>query len=279
MSSNVSHDKNTKTMIAGHDRTALPFSYDFHFHDNYEIYLFVDGQGEMLVNHSRYSLVPGTLLIFNSNEVHKVLPSSAYPYERMTIHFSPGLIRALPLQSCNLLSCFQNRTPGASNAALLSGDTYEQFKTLVLSLIHHIHSAEYGQEAMALSCLTQILVLTNQAFYTSSLKNLPLSSFVSQAVMYIEKHVAEPLSLSILAKVLSVDSFYLSHQFKEQIGASPYHYILVQKIAYAKILLAQGKSCIDVCEEAGFGEYNNFSRTFKKYVGLTPLQYKKQNSF
>jgi AraC-type DNA-binding domain-containing proteins len=262
-------------IVADHTLTEKPKPFDFHFHEHYEMYFFLSCSGEMMVEQSKYSLSRGSLLVFNSHEAHRAMPAQNQPYERIAVHFQANLIRALPLQNCNLLACFQNHVFGTKNSSLLENETFDKFFYTAKNLIDSLKSSQPEGEALALSYLTQLLVIANHAFSESHEMTLPFSGFVSEAVLYIDSHLSDPLSLQHLAQILNIDPFHLSHQFKLQTGTSPYHYILIKRIALAKQLLSEGLSAIQTCEQAGFGEYNNFSRTFKKYVGITPGNYKK----
>lgn len=263
-----------ESISAAHTRSDKPGPFAFHFHDNYELFFFLSGKADMFVEQSRYPLARGNLLLFNSNEIHRVFPQPEVPYERMTIHFDPGLIRALPLKNSNLLSSFQDRVPGSGNAVLLADTQFEAYYALVKALITHLQ--EPARDALALAALIQILAIADEAFSRVSPGSLPFSGFVQQAVVYIDENLTNPLALKDIAAHLSIDPFYLSHSFKQQTGVPVYHYVLIKKIVLAKTLLARGLSAQQTCEQAGFGDYNNFSRTFKKYVGVSPAAYKKQ---
>lgn len=262
-------------IVAGYTRSERPGQFEFHFHDNYELYFFLSGKAEMMVEQTCYPLQCGSLLAMSSNEIHQIFPDPTVPYERIAIHFDPYLIRSLPLQSCNLLECFQKAVPGSRNATLLTGNVFEDYFQIGKELIAMTESACYGSEALVLSCLTRLLVIANEAFDTAPHMPLSYSGFVPAAISYIETHQSKSFTVQDIARALSVNPFYLSHQFRQQTRVPIYHYILVKKIALSKLLLSQGFPAGEVCEQAGFGDYNNFSRTFKKYVGFSPSAYKK----
>lgn len=270
------------TITARHS-VSVNESFDFHFHDSYELYFFISGQGEMMVENTRYSLAQGSLLVFNSNEIHRVSPIPDIPYERITVHFSPELILSMPVKSSNLLACFQNHRPGIGNAVNLKGKEYENYFLLSKKLAESAAADTQESPALSYAYLIELLTFTNRLFAekhalpTSSpaFSALPFEWIIADAISYIESRITEEISLAGLAKALNVDLFYLSHRFKEQTGASPYHYILIRRIALAKQLLSKGSNCQEVCSSSGFSDYNNFARTFKKYVGLSPAAYKK----
>ena len=78
-------------------------------------------------------------------------------------------------------------------------------------------------------------------------------------------------------KINKIDK-HLARLFKKKIGLTVMEYILKTRIAMAKELLCEAKmSVTEISEACGFSSISFFSRTFKKEVEKTPLQYKKQN--
>ena len=71
---------------------------------------------------------------------------------------------------------------------------------------------------------------------------------------------------------------YLSKKFKTEIGISISEYIAKEKIDAAKNLLISGDNKITkICDQLGFGSQSYFSELFKKYTGMTPVQYRDKN--
>ena len=47
-------------------------------------------------------------------------------------------------------------------------------------------------------------------------------------------------------------------------------WLLLKRLNLARVLLAQGCRVDETCAGAGFNDYSNFIRTFKKHTGMTP---------
>lgn len=265
----------SQDILPQYQRTFSSPQGEFHFHEDYELFLFLDGKADIFVEQSRYMLERGSLLAFHSSEVHRAAPEPSLPYERLVVHFHPRVIHSLPLENCRLLSFFLGRRPGEKNAVLLKGEELEDYLNTGIKLFTTMQEKPSCWEAEALSYLLQLLAMANRAFEKalSLPQKRPLSPFVEEAMEEIAHSLSSPLTVRELARRLHVDASYLNHRFREQTGASLYHYILMKKIALAKTLLSQGATVTGACEGAGFGDCNNFSRTFKKYVGITPGKY------
>ncbi len=98
-------------------------------------------------------------------------------------------------------------------------------------------------------------------------------SVVEKAKEYIEKIFFHELTLEETAKAVGISPYYLSKLFKDSAGIN---YIVTKlRIECAKKGLREGKKSIkEVCYESGYSEPNYFSRIFKKWVGVTPTEYK-----
>ena len=98
--------------------------------------------------------------------------------------------------------------------------------------------------------------------------------FVKQ---YIEEHYIDEVQLSDLALVAHVSPSYLSTRFKKEVGVSFSEYLVRFRINKAKDLLKKGNiSCKEAAESVGYKDYAQFSKMFKKYIGITPTDYRNQ---
>lgn len=98
---------------------------------------------------------------------------------------------------------------------------------------------------------------------------------------YIDKNYPDPyLSLSSIADYIGLNASYISTEFakKEKKGIS--NYITDIRIEHAKhMLLHTDKTVAEICDAVGYLNPTYFSTTFKKATGLTPSQFRKQNTF
>jgi AraC family transcriptional regulator len=96
------------------------------------------------------------------------------------------------------------------------------------------------------------------------------------AAGYIEEHLAEPISLETLAKLVRLSPYYFCRTFKQSFGVPPHRYHSNRRIERAKELLLERKQSItDVALAVGFGETSSFSAAFRKATGVTPTDYQR----
>ncbi|MEK5238784.1 AraC family transcriptional regulator [Paenibacillus sp. FSL L8-0470] len=268
------YEKIAAPLLAGIGNSPLSPTKDFHIHDHYEIFLFLNGTVNGFVDQYCYPLQRGSVLVFNNQEIHKIINLSPGPYERVTIHFKAELVYPFCTAETNLLACFQNHQPGKQNISQMDEPQLNEYMRLASRLIDALNHPQYGSDVLALTYLVQLLVFIN-GLYNKSHSPVPsiISALIESAIHYIDNHLHTSLSLEQVSSELAVDKYYLSHLFKQQTGGTLYRYVLLKKIALAKQLLAGGKSVSETCYLAGFNDYANFIRTFKNIAGVSPGKY------
>lgn len=95
---------------------------------------------------------------------------------------------------------------------------------------------------------------------------------------YIEAHCTERFSLQEMAGALYVNGSYLLRTFRQQTGMTPLTYHHLMRCEKAKELLLDPRLSISQAgESAGFVTSSHFSHIFRKTVGCTPSEFRKQH--
>ena len=101
------------------------------------------------------------------------------------------------------------------------------------------------------------------------------SPVIRDVMKYIDFHYHEKITLQSLSQQFSVSKNHLSHIFHQEVGQTLTDYINTQRIQRAILLLnTSGDSMPVIAEQCGFSDANYFTRTFRKYKNMSPLQYR-----
>lgn len=101
------------------------------------------------------------------------------------------------------------------------------------------------------------------------------SPLIQECLDYIDFQYSTDVSLSSLAKMLSVSEGHLSTLFKKETGSTITDYVNSTRIRQALILLNTSTLSIgEIAARCGFLDANYFSRIFKKQLGLSPREYR-----
>lgn len=248
-------------------------------HPQYEIFLLLEGDVTMLINSQRYMIKNGALVLLTSRDLHISMNNAPRTYKRITVMFDPHAIRQFNTEHTNLLDCFSIAASRQRNILYLSAEQIQTVQALADQILTNGRSDRFGDDITVLTSLLSLLIFINR-LYRSPLPKiapLPLTPIIREIVDYVDSHIDEELSVQSLCHHFSYSVAYISAQFSKQMGLPLKQFIITKKIALAKQLLAESLSVTQVYERCGFGDYSNFIRTFKKTVGVSPLQWQKWN--
>ena len=94
---------------------------------------------------------------------------------------------------------------------------------------------------------------------------------------YMQEHLTEEVSLSVLAEEFHLNPQYISQLFKNEIGVGFLSYLTNIRMEKAKKLLVSTQlSMVEIAEQTGYGDYRVFTKVFKKTEGITPSQYRRE---
>lgn len=138
---------------------------------------------------------------------------------------------------------------------------------------------EPGERLLASSLAHELLdhALLNQVGLRQGLR---LKGGLAPAVRrrvrdYIEQHLAEPLSLDILASLCSLSEYHFARMFQSSFGLPPHRYVLARRMALACHLLRHTRqSLAQVAMTCGFASASHFSNRFRQALGDTPSRYR-----
>jgi two-component system response regulator YesN len=98
---------------------------------------------------------------------------------------------------------------------------------------------------------------------------------IKKAVLYINDHCNKKISLEDISGYVGISKYYFSVLFKKEKDITFSSYLNSVRIDKAKQLLKNPQTTInDVVDEVGFNDAQYFSKTFKKYVGMTVTEYR-----
>ena len=151
----------------------------------------------------------------------------------------------------------------------------------------------YCREALRLQITDYILKPVNYEEFGGCIDNLKISLFehrvsaaaepekqeertITGITRYLQDHLAEEISLSVLAEQFHLNPQYISQLFKSEIGVNFLAYLTNIRMEKAKkLLLSTSLSIAEVAEQSGYGDYRVFTKVFKKSEGITPSQYRR----
>ena len=170
--------------------------------------------------------------------------------------------------------CFSADRPLSPQAFVIDVAHNEKLGALFKKLFSTWVSKKNGYYFESMSLLYRIFA-EMQRDNTVSKKHLEK---IAHAMEIIHNNfLSTELSIGMLAASCNMGESYFQKLFKEIHGISPKRYIIQLKINHACDLLRSGRYTVTmVAELSGFSDIYFFSRQFKAYMGVTPMQFIKK---
>ena len=250
----------------------------FHNHDFYEIYFFISGNVNFIIEGKNYHLKPGDIFLINNREIHKPLLEDGCVYERFVIWVNPEFIKRYSTDGTNLSRCFDSTSKNKHNLLRPSATMLNHIKNIILRLNSTCNNDGYGSDILRNVYLTELLTYLNIAYMDAYKENIQedivYNKKVNEVIHYINDNLNEDLSLDTLSKKFFTSKYHLLREFKKYTGYTPHDYALQKRLINARTLLREGYRILDICQSCGFGDYSNFSRSFQKIYNMTPKEYR-----
>ncbi|MBL1218744.1 MAG: AraC family transcriptional regulator [Planctomycetes bacterium] len=102
---------------------------------------------------------------------------------------------------------------------------------------------------------------------------------IARAVGYIHDNYNKSPNLNTVAGCVQISPFHFHRLFSKQVGVTPKQYVLQKQIQMAKWMLRSSNAPIsNIAKETGFASHGHFTSTFRRFVGISPTEYRQNNS-
>lgn len=120
-------------------------------------------------------------------------------------------------------------------------------------------------------------VIERYAALVFDLVDVKHKDIIYKAVNYMKRNFTGKLTLDDTAQHVGFSPTYFSKIFKDEMGMTFNNYLGNLRVERSKILLLSGGLSVgDVCSAVGFEDQSYFIKVFRRYTGVTPGKYRKQ---
>ncbi len=255
-------DKFPFSLVSGLERSLYNFSKEQNWHENPEIQLFTEGTGYVLLNGEKYSVQKNDIVVVNSNVLHYTCTDTSLTYtciiisndwcKRMNIDYGTLNFSSL-IKSRKLIGYISQLEHICSNTEdlLCTAKANELLLKIMIELIEK-------------HCTPNDLTLVKNKYFET----------VVAAIDFIHQNFNRKISLSEISQTVFFDKYTLCKEFKRYTGQTIVEYINHYRSLKATTYLSEGCSVSKTADLCGFENLSFFTKTFKKYIGKTPSQYK-----
>jgi AraC-like DNA-binding protein len=243
--------------------------YPKHSHNYAVVALMERGPGSFWYRGAQHTAATGQVFVINAGEPHTGDPVVAGGYVYRVLYPQPDYI-AQVARDVGLSSA-----PGFRGAIVddqILGDLLAKFHACVAN---HASAAEC--ESALLGALARLITRHGDPRCVARTGGHERPA-VRLAKDFIEEHFEEDLSISRLAGLSSLSTFYFARSFERETGLPPHAYLESVRIRKVRESLDNGDSLAVAAVSAGFVDQSHLTHRFKRILGITPGQYIKDRN-
>lgn len=243
-----------------------------HFHNGYELIFVTRGEVEIEIDCMPHKAQSNAIILLNPFEQHKITGESD-DYERIVLVLNPDLLEQSI--SPRLIAMLKCRPQGFSHIIKPDRKNFENINAILNIISLELNSKNLFEDRYLLNCIYNLLILMHR---TQS-NDIELSPAMMKIQAYIDESYAQIESIEDIAKKFNISTPHLSRSFKKYSGYSPAQYLKNTRLYHAQQMLIYSDYRInEISHMVGFRETNNFIKQFNNKFGISPRQFKNNNT-
>lgn len=261
---------NTDKVCFGYDISCLATeNYTLHCHNFYEVYFFLEGNVDYLVEGQKYVPAPGSLLLLSPHAFHGARINDSRTYRRFSLHFHPDILSVE--RRTLLLSVFPApEKQQRQNIYIEKADRYGL--PVYFDALKNCASMEPALQEQMLPICIEALLARILSIQEPESHTLASSGTVQDIIQFLNRHLREELNLDILSERFFISKHHLNKIFRRATGTTAMNYLQYKRVITAQQLLINGASAQQAASESGFVDYSSFYRSYMRVLGHAPVR-------
>lgn len=259
------------------------WDYGYHNHNFYELILIEEGKGKHRLNQVDFKYKKGDVFLLTPADKHEfsIEKKTKFIYIKFTEEF---LLELLLLQNDEmwketLMLSLQSGQISNSSAISFKEESIYFFQLSKMLLYEFNNRFSYNEVIIAdlFSSLLVILVRNLNKVKDREQRILLEGEKIEKILAYIRVNALdnEKMKIENLANKFLISANYVSIFVKKHSGLSIQNHIIQYKIKTAQKLLKNSKLNVnEISFKLGFNDASHFNKIFKKYNGMSPLQFR-----
>lgn len=240
-----------------------------HYHNDYELYFLISGSRKYFLSTQIFTIQPNQIMLIKPKEPHQVNINLNIPYERYVLYISPkmmdDLCKEYPSIKHTPITPFFN----------LPATTFKQAIKLIFKLKNETQVQDSHSGDSIKNTLAELLILIHRNNNLSTLTASKSDIRLQNAIDYIIKNHAEPLTLEKCADVACMSHSHFSRVFHQTTALSFKEFLNRIRIdKAAELLETTNYSISDIAQKVGFSTESYFGYIFKKIKKKSPSGYR-----
>jgi AraC family transcriptional regulator of arabinose operon len=227
----------------------------------------IDGKGWIEINGTKRKVCREQFVIIPAHKPHKYGSEESDPWTIYWAHFKGELSAKFLTMNFQVIDIESEENTRNDSRVRLFEETYE---TLIMGF--SVENLEYSSV-----CLFYLLGSFQYITHFERTRSINKNDIIEKSILHMHNNLYKRISLNELAKYCGLSVSQFSLVFKKKTSRSPIEYYNNLKIQNAcQLLDFTNMSIKEISSQLDFEDQFYFSRTFKKAMGHSPLEYRKR---
>lgn len=224
----------------------------------------VNGKGSIILPGKTINLQPNSYFIIPKNIPHRYTSSATEPWSIFWVHFTG--------ENADLL---YNRLPVKDNKTDIP---HNERRIALFDEIFSLLDSSFNTPELELVNIKLQHFIASFIYQDETEPTSTRHDPVNGSVLFMKANLHQALSIDDLAKQQLLSVSHYCRLFRQKTGTSPNQYFKQLRIQKScQYLYFTDMHIKEICAAVGFDDPFYFSRSFKKMMGVSPSDYKKQH--
>jgi AraC family L-rhamnose operon transcriptional activator RhaR/AraC family L-rhamnose operon regulatory protein RhaS len=259
--------------------------FGLHAHEFAEIVIITAGRGVHVTGKETYPLNVGDAFVIGGSRPHDY--HSMEKLCLVNILFQPEKLnwrthdlRTLPgYHALFTLEPAWRRRHQFNGRLRLTSSELSRVMTFVDALDEELKLRRDAFKFMAMASFMQLVGYLSRCYARAKNPDSRALLRIGAAISHLEANHQEPIDLDQLARIAQMSQRNFNRSFQAAMGNSPIAYVIQLRVNRAASLLRRTALTVtEIAFQVGFSDSNYFARQFRKLLGVTPIQYRRQHA-
>jgi len=243
-----------------------------------------EGKFQWDIHNSKYTLYPGDLAVILPGQefgsCHDVLEIGSFTW--IHIHAQQRGMEEIALDAWSSLS--ENELLLISKILLLNSPlviaNFNDGGKILKCIQQELFGQEVGHYTRVNNQIDELFILIARQLTRQTNPGRDFSKIFMKLEEALRRDLSHQWTVEEMAALVGLGTTLFNNKVKSYSGFSPLNYLINIRISEAiKLLKKKDVSITDIALDIGFYSSQHFSTTFKKLIGYTPREYRKNNSY
>ena len=289
---------------------------DTSYHNSHELLYLRDGRVDVTVGGDTVSLDKGKILIIRPLVKHKLTIKSKEA-DMFNLYFGfvhdvkelgntmsstegsniknnsagpsvmiPGSMAQIPLENFLQfadLGITEDNEMARQPYFIVTGGEKKEISSLAERIVGEMADSKYAKDFMIHTLTVELMIHLSRAMRNEWEENLKVKNgkareLVKIAKQYMDENFEQGITVAEAAQYVFLSQGYFTRAFKDELGISPMNYLMKKRIEKACELLENNEIKVSsIAVQSGFSSPQRFNVAFRKLVGKTPMEYRKEH--